>query len=74
MSDVVLTQSLNKPAEPEKKPRISKRVTRILGYVIAITLCAVIGYLIISHIRPDLFPSPLGGGEPNEQKQADPTP
>lgn len=61
--------------EPEKKPRIPARVTRLIGHVIAATIFAAIGYLIISHVRPDLFPMPFAGSsEQDEPKPADAAP
>ena len=60
---------------PEKKRRIPKWAERLIGHIITLVIFAFVGYLMISHIRPDLFPSRVGGsGEQNEQKHADPAP
>ncbi len=61
--------------KPENNRRIPKWVERLIGHIITLAIFAFIGYLMISHIRPDLFPSLFGKGrEQNEQKQADPPP
>jgi molecular chaperone DnaK len=61
---------LNKRSEPAEKRTISGRVQRLIGYPIAIVLFGLIGYLMIAHIRPDLFPPLFGGAAAaDEQKQ-----
>ena len=60
--------------KPEKKRRIPKWVERLIGHIIALVIFAFVGYLMISHVRPDLFPSIFGGGRQNEQKPAEPAP
>ncbi len=72
----------SKPDEPavplisrKKQPRerrIPLWLERLIGHIITMILFALVGYLIISHFRPDLFPSVFGRGQqPNEQKQPD---
>ncbi|MGA2254002.1 MAG: Hsp70 family protein [Thermoguttaceae bacterium] len=66
---------LIKRTKPEKQRRIPKWVERLIGHIITLLIFAVVGYLMISHFRPDLFPRRFGGtGEQNEQKYADPAP
>jgi len=61
---------LNRRHEPEKPHRIPRRVQRLIGYPIAVVLFAWLGYLMISHVRPDLFP-PMFGGAQEERTQDD---
>ena len=61
---------LIKRTRPEKKRRIPKWVERLIGHTIVLVLFAAVGYLMISHVRPDLFPPIFGGSrEQDEQKQ-----
>ena len=66
---------LIKRTKPKKNRRIPKWVERLIGHVIAMLLFAFVGYLMISHIRPDVFSSILGRhSEQNQQKPADQAP
>ncbi len=62
-------------SKPEKKRRIPKWIERLIGHAVVLALFALVAYLMISHVRPDLLRSVFGGSaQPKEQKQADPTP
>jgi molecular chaperone DnaK len=62
-------------ARPERNRRIPKWVERMIGHVIVLVIFAVIGYFMISYLRPDFFPSLFGGGNgQNEQKEEKPAP
>ncbi len=66
---------LIKRTKPEKKRRIPKWAERLIGHVITLLVFGIIAYLMISHVRPDVFPSIFGKGrQQNQQKQADPAP
>ena len=60
---------LIKPAKPEKKRRIPKWAERLIGHAIALLLFAFVGYLMISHVRPDFFPRLFGGGQTSRSRQ-----
>ncbi len=62
---------LIKPTKPKKKRRIPKWVERLIGHTIVLVLFAFVGYLLISHVRPDLFPRFFGGSHTSEQKPDD---
>ena len=57
--------------KPETKRRIPKWVLRLAGHIAAMAISAFLGYLVISHVRPDLFPSMFGSSGPSEQKPDD---
>ena len=61
---------LIKQTKPEKKRRVPKWLERMIGHAVVLVLFAFVGYLMISHVRPDLFPPMFGGGQ-TEQKQED---
>jgi molecular chaperone DnaK len=72
----------NRPDEPavplisrKKQPRerrIPLWLERLIGHIITMILFAFVGYLMISHFRPDVFPSLFGRDKPqDEQKQPD---
>ena len=66
---------LIKRTRPEKKRRIPKWLERLIGHAIALVLFAFVGYLMISHIRPDLFPRHIRRQRRTaEQKPADSAP
>jgi molecular chaperone DnaK len=58
---------LDRRPVPQKQRSISTRILRLIGYPIAMVLFGMIGYLMISHVRPDLFP-PLFGGAPAQDE------
>jgi len=62
---------LIKRTMPEKKRRIPKWVERLIGHIITLVIFAVVAYLMISYIRPDLFPRRFGGSRQNQQKADD---
>ena len=64
---------LIKRPRPAKKRRIPKWVQRLIGHSIALLLFGLVGYLMISRFRPDLFPTVFSGRQ-NEQKQNDARP
>jgi len=48
---------------------------RLIGHIITMLIFAVVGYLMLSHFRPDLFPGWFGHGrQQNERKQTDESP
>ena len=60
---------LIKRTKPEKKRRIPKWVERLIGHVIALLIFAFVGYLMISHVRPDLFPRLFGGSAASRSRR-----
>jgi molecular chaperone DnaK len=62
---------LNRRPKPVKKTTLSRRLLRVMGHVVAVALSGLIGYVLISHIRPDLF-RPLGGSAQTEPQPSDP--
>jgi molecular chaperone DnaK len=62
----------------KKKPRerrIPLWLERLIGHIVTMILFGIVGYLIISRVRPDLFPGFFGRGQQqNEQRQADKSP
>ncbi len=73
---------LDEPAVPlisrKKQPRerrIPLWLERLIGHIITMILFAFVGYLMISHLRPDVFPSLFGRDkQKNEQKQPNESP
>ncbi len=65
---------LIRQTKPEKKRRIPKWLERTIGHIIVLVIFGFVAYLMISHVRPDLFPRFFGGSGQNEQKPADPVP
>ncbi len=79
------TAGANKPDEPavplisrKKQPRdrrIPLWLERLIGHIITMIIFAFVGYLMISHLRPDVFPSLFGRDKPtSEQKQPERSP
>jgi len=62
-------------AKPQADGWARARITRLAGHLLSAVIFGLIGYLLISCFRPDLFPGPLGTGQrQDEQKQTDQTP
>jgi molecular chaperone DnaK len=64
------------PAARREKLRRERRIPlwaeRLIGHIIVMVLFGIFGYLMLSRIRPDLFPGFFGRGQPqNEQRQTD---
>ncbi len=60
------------PAPRRAKLRRKRVIPMWLGHIITSILFAIVGYLMISHFRPDLFPGFTGRGQQhNEQQQTD---
>jgi len=59
---------LIKRTRPEKKRRIPKWVERLIGHIITLAIFAVVGYLMVWFIRPDLLSRRSGGSGQNQQK------
>jgi molecular chaperone DnaK len=84
-AEAALDTEPNKPEEPaaplisRKKPPRERRIPlwleRLLGHIITMIIFAFVGYLMISHFRPDLFPSVFGHSQQqNEQRQPEESP
>jgi molecular chaperone DnaK len=62
-------------ANNSRERRIPLWLERLIGHIVTMILFGIVGYLMISHFRPDLFPSWFGHGrQQNEQKQSSDTP